>query len=356
MKRMNAMVVGLLLCCGLSLGWQAAPTAAPAGQTLKVGDKAPPLVIDKWVKGPEVKAFEKGKTYVVEFWATWCGPCIASMPHLSELQSEYGKKGVTIIGVTSGDERNTLEAVEQMVKEKGDGMNYTVAFDKGKTTNESYMKASGQMGIPTSFLVDQNGTIVWIGHPMFLDMPLELVVSGKWDPKTSPELIDKAQTAASEVFMKMASDPKEALAAFDKLEKDYPVIARQLSDYKFNLFLAAKDYDRAYKFGAELVEKAIRNKDAMKLNDIAWTIVDPDGTVEKKDLDLAMKAAVKADEFSGNKDAAIIDTLARVHFLKGNVAKAIELQTKAVELAPAGMKGELQAALTEYKQKAEKGN
>src|SRR5262245_45990939 len=74
--------------------------AAPAvpQATLKIGDKAPALAIDKWVKGTPVKAFEPGKTYVVEFWATWCGPCVATMPHISELQSKYKDK-VTFIGV-----------------------------------------------------------------------------------------------------------------------------------------------------------------------------------------------------------------------------------------------------------------
>ena len=73
---------------------------AEAKKKLAVGDRAPALTVEKWVKGEPVTGFEKGKTYVVEFWATWCGPCIASMPHLSALQKEYKDK-VTIIGVTT---------------------------------------------------------------------------------------------------------------------------------------------------------------------------------------------------------------------------------------------------------------
>jgi len=64
--------------------------------TLNVGDPAPALTSGEFVKGEPVKEFAKGKTYVVEFWATWCGPCRASIPHLSKLQEQ--NHDITFIG------------------------------------------------------------------------------------------------------------------------------------------------------------------------------------------------------------------------------------------------------------------
>ena len=64
-----------------------APPAAPE-PTLKMGDPAPKLTNGKWVQGDAVKKFEPGKVYVIECWATWCGPCVASIPHVNEI---YGK-------------------------------------------------------------------------------------------------------------------------------------------------------------------------------------------------------------------------------------------------------------------------
>ncbi|MBT8486590.1 MAG: redoxin domain-containing protein, partial [Phycisphaerae bacterium] len=83
----------------------AGPDDAPK---LTIGDKAPPIDITHWVKGIEVEnrkaktitSFEKDKVYVLEFWATWCGPCIYNMPHLSKLQEKYKDYDVTIIGVS----------------------------------------------------------------------------------------------------------------------------------------------------------------------------------------------------------------------------------------------------------------
>lgn len=341
---------------------QEAPAAKPAAPaqpkaaeaTLKVGDPAPALTIETWVKGEEVKSFETGKTYVVEFWATWCGPCIASMPHLSEIQKEYKSKGLTVIGVTSEDKNNTLEKVQKMVSDKGDTMGYTVAWDKGRTTNGAFMKAAARNGIPCSFVVDGKGNIAYIGHPMTLDLVLDQVVAGTWDYKTGPEGIAKMQSAQREIGMKARTDPKAALEAFATFEKEYPKVAEGMTDLKYQLLLKTGDFEGAYKIAGKLVDDAIAKKDSSKLNQIAWNIVDPEANVENKNLDLALKAATKAAEITENKNAAVLDTLARVHFVKGDIAKAIEIQTKAVELAEGDMKKDLEKALDEYNKKGEK--
>ena len=138
--------------------------------SLKIGDPAPALKATKWLQGTEVKSFEKGKIYIVEFWATWCGPCIVMMPHMSEMQQEYKDKGVSFIGYTAKDNRgNNQESVSKFVEGRGPKLKYTFAYADDRDTYEAWMTAAGQGGIPCCFVVDKETRIAYIGHPMYLD-------------------------------------------------------------------------------------------------------------------------------------------------------------------------------------------
>ncbi|MFN0008230.1 MAG: redoxin family protein [Planctomycetota bacterium] len=332
---------------------QKTPDAAAKKPALVVGLPAPQLQIEKWVKGSPVAGFEKGKVYVVEFWATWCGPCIAGMPHLSALQRQYRDKGVTFIGVTSADTRgNDLPAVEAMVEDKGDVMDYTVAWDSGRATSEAYMKAAARNGIPCCFLVDAAGKIAYIGHPMFLDLPMEQVVAGTWDIEKGNAAIAEAEAKYSAIRKAIGTDPKSAPAKISEFESNFPILARLVSPMKFDAFLAAGDFPAAYAAGSKLVDEAIKQENAGDLNAIAWKIVDPEANWATLDLDLAMRAAAQGVALTHEKDGSILDTLARVYFLKGDTKKAIEIQTKAVDVSTDRMKGSLEKTLAEYKAKS----
>ena len=166
--------------------------AAMAGPSLKVGDPAPKLEMGKWVQGAPVKDFQKGKAYIVEFWAPWCPPCRASIPHLNETYNKFKDKGLIVIGQDCREDDETL--VAPFVKKMGDKMTYRVALDD-KTANKkgrmakTWMEAAGRRGIPSAFLVDTKGVIAWIGHPMELEEKvIEDVLAGTYD-------VGKAATA-----------------------------------------------------------------------------------------------------------------------------------------------------------------
>jgi thiol-disulfide isomerase/thioredoxin len=106
--------------------------------------------------GPEPSLI--GAPVLVEYWATWCGPCRQSIPHLNDLHARYASRGLVILGVTK-EPRETVERFRREVP-----MDYSVALD----TTGSLGRQLGVSGIPHAFLVDRMGKIVWRGHPMNL--------------------------------------------------------------------------------------------------------------------------------------------------------------------------------------------
>ena len=298
--------------------------------------------MSEWLKGQPVTELKEDHTYVVEFWATWCGPCRTSIPHLSKLQKAYGDK-ITFIGVSVWE--RDWSKVAPFVEEMGDEMNYRVARDLVPEGSEhglmaqNWLRAAKQDGIPAAFVVS-GGKIAWIGHPMEIDGPLKRIAAGEWNMEeaAAKARLAMARKAKIEQYEKeimtamRASEYDKALAALDKLVAVDPKRASNVAGLRFELLLKGKHFEKAYAFARKTVEGEAAENPGF-LNAIAWTIVDPEGDVEKKDLDLALQAATRACELTEWKSPHILDTLARVHFEKGNVEKAIELQKKAVEHA-----------------------
>lgn len=161
--------------------------AAFEASALKVGDPAPEMGIDTWVKGGPVASLnEPGKLYVIEFWATWCAPCRQTIPHLTKIQAKYKDKGLTVIGVSTDEDKTK---VEPFVKQMGSKMEYTVAIDSDGKTSMAYKEAVGAEGIPYAFLIGGGGKVLWHGHPMAgLDNVIDLALQAGNDPKKLQEI------------------------------------------------------------------------------------------------------------------------------------------------------------------------
>lgn len=330
-----------LLSLSLLLAFSATAQDEPA---LKVGDAAPKIAASEWLKGEAVESFKEGDVYVIEFWATWCGPCITAIPHITELQAKH--KDVTFIGMNVF-ERDPDKA-RAFVKKMGKKMDYTVALQEDEKMADTWMKAAGQGGIPCSFIIDGDGDIAWIGHPMKMEPVLEEVITGDFDADKWAKT-QKLVKAAQGDYMKAmrAENWDDALKSLDALGKADASMGVRADMMKFQLLLKnKKDADAAYKIAKDFPKTF--KKDATLCNEAAWFIVD-EKNLPRRDLDLAMKLATKGVKLTKRKDAAILDTLARVHWEKDEVVQAIKIQTEAVAAADDDkMKKELKKVLNNY--------
>ncbi len=332
------LLVALLATCALFGGLQ----PVLAGE-LNVGDSAPKLEVKEFVKGNPVTSFEKGKTYVVEFWATWCGPCRESIPHLTELQKKF--KDVTFIGVSVWESNQDL--VKPFVEKMGPKMDYTVAMDvvppgaKGSdgVMAKSWMEAAAQNGIPAAFVVNGDGKVAWVGHPMEMEKPLSEVVAGTWDvARAATEFKERAamerqlqQVQTDYMAARRAKDFTKAVAVLDTAFASSPKLETMLGMEKYSSLRDSGDTATAQTYGKHLVEEVLKD-DPGALNEIAWSIVDPKAKAKptKDQLALALIAAKRADDLTGNKEPAIEDTLGKAYFDTGDVASALATQQKAV--------------------------
>ncbi len=158
----------LVLSFSIGLAFVSACWAGPlsSSPTLKIGDTAPALAELTWLQGTPVTKYEPGRVYVVEFWATWCPPCLKAIPHLSALQKQYADK-LTIISVNAEGPRGTADTIYNFMKRHGKEMAYTVAMQDliKMPMSEAWISAGGSMGLPTAGIVDARGRLAWIGYP-----------------------------------------------------------------------------------------------------------------------------------------------------------------------------------------------
>lgn len=303
------------------------PTLASA--QVRVGDK--PMLRAMTVDGAPIALDAlRGRLVLIDFWATWCGPCMAEADHMIAINRQYAEKGLCIIGVSLDRDQAALVRVAQQK-----GFIWPQIFD-GANRN-ALSQQFGVTGIPRTFLLGPDGAVLWVGHPAQMDAPIADAFKNHppqlLDPKTVAQLGDalaKAEAAATDgntasAIKLLAKVPAEA-------KKDAALATRIDTLQKKLLADATKALDDA----DALVDQKDYVQAAAKLRDIAGLT----------DLPVATKAKQKLATLSSNPEAkAALAAADKAGKDKDRAAKAADALAAAQKLKDDARHDQAYAAL-----------
>jgi thiol-disulfide isomerase/thioredoxin len=191
---------------------------------LKVGQKAPEIFITEWIKNTPKSKDLSGKFVVIDFWATWCAPCLESMPHMNNI-IDKNKSRTNLVFLALTDEKKPK--VDWLLKRVP--ISAAVVSDNTRKTLDAFKIKN----IPTCVVIDDNNEIKWIGHSAELtDEIIEKILSRE-DPNSIKD--DKPAT------------PEQVTKIADSVSKRYGT---------YFMDSEVKDY---FNFGPLTVEKAVMN-------------------------------------------------------------------------------------------------
>lgn len=262
---------------------------AQAGAVEAAFPDAPRLKVSQWLQGQRTALKGPGRIFLVEVWATWCGPCLQTMPHLVELQKRHGDR-LQVVAI-SDEDAGTVGAFLK----RHDWNPISVAVDPEGHTLGALKARFGIPGIPKTFAIQDN-KVIWHGHPNELNMVLPAMLAGQWTPQSMRALEDVKKRAGGWV---------------DGLR-------------------AGRGLDQAGLLLGESILADAANYPHL-LNEVSWALL----TEVREDIrpgDLALRMARQANEASGRQNQFILDTYALALFQSGDVQGALRTQRVATRL------------------------
>ena len=290
-----------------------------------------------WIQGEGPVSFEPGKVYVFECWATWCGPCVALIPHVNELHEKYYDQGLRVHGMSSWEDDK--EKVEKFVNAKGKGMSYPVAFTNGSAFQTEWLEAAGVESIPHAFVVRNGELLLQTEASRLTDSLIELILSGDEGAQQAAAKVKAAYDAREETDaltqeIYVASRKKDAEKMAEKIEEieaidpDHP----ELSKLHLQVLVVREDWAAAIAFLNEMPASYFKSSFVMQAaREIA------SGNADDYPVEYTKAVTLPYSEYIEEKG----ETIGPNHFAYqsilfwriGDKQTAIEMAEKGVEVA-----------------------
>ena len=142
-------------------------------------NKAPDFTLQSLNDSSFTLSKMEGKVVLINFWATWCGPCRMEIPEFNQLQKSYYEKGLVILGISVSDNKKQLKNFV-----KSFAVDYPILYGSAKDLNKIMRDYDGVYAVPSSFLIGKKGNIKWKYPGAILK---------NYDPQTFADLVYKIE-------------------------------------------------------------------------------------------------------------------------------------------------------------------
>ncbi len=329
MRHFDRLALTFVLAFGLA--------ATSAKAQLKVGDVAPPVTVTDWVKGKPMDVLKdnKGKVIVLEFWATWCAPCIQMIPSNTELYERYKDKGLVFIGVTDTGQGQQLSSVQAFVGQQGDRMSYPIAFDSTQKTDMAYVQGTGAIGIPHAVVIGKDGKIAWFGHPMepIMETTIKDLLMDRFDPKRAEKQAEiQAKLTPLLNDFNFAVQRSEWDRCLELTEQMLAIDPENFDAMRFNVYILMEEMQSAEKLTNWVKTMIAKHGDNAQTMAILSSLMLAMPEVTDRQPELAIETANSAMA-SPSKDSLSLQMVAQTFYQLGLVDSAIKAQQAAVAIS-----------------------
>ena len=299
-----------------------------------IGEQAPPPPRAQAIRGTSPERLGDGVAAMLLFVSPYDSRMFTALNEIVKIETKLPELPCYVIA--EGAPEDVRTAIESI----GEGpVPNTILADPGQLWRAAYLKPIRRENLPLVVAINDEGLIAWHGPPVNFDMIATQLAKGVWNHTRYLENAIRQTTRKNNAIRllrarrdaRVTGEWDQVIAMFDRTIESDPKNPTYPIDRFECLLVDMKQPERAYAYGRRIAEQFPR--DYISLNDLAWRTVSR-RNVPVRDLDFALEMSEQANAIQSYRDFAVLDTMARIHWMRGDRDLALKWQRRAAGMAP----------------------